>query len=174
VGTFVGSMMTHLWLYEGEREVNSEVLPLDSEGPSFSGDGKMAPKTEKAKTNRVYYYGIAVVLIIALAYLTVNYISKQNKEKEIITDTLKPLTKDETKELLSGYLAHLYQPAKPFTPTNVVLSENFSLKSSDDKLNPFSNDYKNTLKKKLQNLPWERKPSQTFFFFQLIPTFDKG
>lgn len=42
VGTFVGSMMTHLWLYEGEREVNSEVLPLDSEGPSFSGDGKMA------------------------------------------------------------------------------------------------------------------------------------
>ena len=40
VGTFIGSMMTNMWLYEGELVGN--VLTLDSEGPSFSGDGKTA------------------------------------------------------------------------------------------------------------------------------------
>jgi hypothetical protein len=37
IGTFIASMMTHLWPYEGTLEGN--VLTLDSEGPSFSGDG---------------------------------------------------------------------------------------------------------------------------------------
>jgi hypothetical protein len=37
VGTFVASMMTHLWPYEGALDGN--VLTLNSEGPSFSGDG---------------------------------------------------------------------------------------------------------------------------------------
>jgi hypothetical protein len=37
VGTFIASMMTHLWPYEGTLDGN--VLTLDSEGPSFSGDG---------------------------------------------------------------------------------------------------------------------------------------
>ena len=40
VGTFAASMMTHLWPYEGTLEGN--VLTLDSEGPSFTGDGTMA------------------------------------------------------------------------------------------------------------------------------------
>jgi hypothetical protein len=39
VGTFIGSMMTHLWVYEGTREGN--VLTLDTVGPSFSGDGSL-------------------------------------------------------------------------------------------------------------------------------------
>jgi hypothetical protein len=42
VGTFIGSMMTQLWLYEGELDAAEKVLSLDAEGPSFSGDGKMA------------------------------------------------------------------------------------------------------------------------------------
>jgi hypothetical protein len=42
VGTFLGSMMTHLWIYEGELDPSGKVLTLDTEGPSFTGDGKMA------------------------------------------------------------------------------------------------------------------------------------
>ena len=39
VGTFIGSMMTYLWVYDGALEGN--VLTLDCEGPSFKGDGKL-------------------------------------------------------------------------------------------------------------------------------------
>ena len=42
VGTFIGSMMTSLWLYEGELDSAGKVLALDSEGPSFTAEGKMA------------------------------------------------------------------------------------------------------------------------------------
>jgi hypothetical protein len=39
VGTFVGSMMTHLWLYDGALDAAGKVLTLDSEGPNFTQDG---------------------------------------------------------------------------------------------------------------------------------------
>lgn len=42
VGTWIGSMMTYLWLYEGELDANETVLTLNSEGPSMTGDEKMA------------------------------------------------------------------------------------------------------------------------------------
>jgi hypothetical protein len=42
VGTFVASMMTHLWLYDGSLNEAGTVLTLDAEGPSFAGDGTMA------------------------------------------------------------------------------------------------------------------------------------
>ena len=42
VGTWIGSMMTHLWLYDGELDASGRVLTLASEGPSMAGDGKMA------------------------------------------------------------------------------------------------------------------------------------
>ena len=42
VGTFVSSCMTHLWPYDGQLDAAHKVLTLDSEGPSFSGDGTMA------------------------------------------------------------------------------------------------------------------------------------
>ena len=42
VGTFVGSMMTHLWVYDGALDAAGRVLTLDTEGPSMAGDGKMA------------------------------------------------------------------------------------------------------------------------------------
>jgi hypothetical protein len=41
VGTFVGSMMTHLWVYDGALDPDGKVLTLDAEGPSFVGDGKL-------------------------------------------------------------------------------------------------------------------------------------
>jgi Protein of unknown function (DUF1579) len=42
VGTFIGSMMTYLWVYEGTLDASGKKLVLDAEGPSFTGDGKMA------------------------------------------------------------------------------------------------------------------------------------
>ena len=41
VGTFIGSMMTHMWIYDGELDEPGKILTLDAEGPSFAGDGKM-------------------------------------------------------------------------------------------------------------------------------------
>lgn len=40
VGTFVASMMTHLWLYDGALDAGGTVLTLDTEGPDFSAEGK--------------------------------------------------------------------------------------------------------------------------------------
>jgi Protein of unknown function (DUF1579) len=42
VGTWIGSMMTHLWVYDGELDADENVLNLDSEGPAMSGEAKMA------------------------------------------------------------------------------------------------------------------------------------
>lgn len=44
VGTFVASMMTHLWLYEGALDVSGTVLTLDTEGPNFATEGKTTAK----------------------------------------------------------------------------------------------------------------------------------
>lgn len=40
VGTWVGSMMTQLWVYEGEVDAAGRVLTLNSEGPAMSGERK--------------------------------------------------------------------------------------------------------------------------------------
>ena len=40
VGTFVGSMMTHLWVYDGERDPSANALTLHTEGPGFPDDTK--------------------------------------------------------------------------------------------------------------------------------------
>ena len=42
IGTWVGSMMTHLWLYDGSLDDGKKVLTLNSEGPGMKGDGTMA------------------------------------------------------------------------------------------------------------------------------------
>jgi len=39
VGTFIGSMMSHQWVYEGELDENERKLTLDTEGPDFSPEG---------------------------------------------------------------------------------------------------------------------------------------
>ena len=42
VGTWVGSMMTHLWVYDGGLDATGRVLTLDAEGPGMAGDGTLA------------------------------------------------------------------------------------------------------------------------------------
>jgi hypothetical protein len=38
-GTFVASVMTHLWTYQGSLDADARILTLDAEGPSFTGKG---------------------------------------------------------------------------------------------------------------------------------------
>jgi hypothetical protein len=42
LGTWIGSMMTHMWIYDGEMDGAGKVLTLNSEGPSMEGDGSTA------------------------------------------------------------------------------------------------------------------------------------
>jgi hypothetical protein len=42
VGTWVGSMMTYLWVYDGSLDSEQNVLALNAEGPSCADDGKLA------------------------------------------------------------------------------------------------------------------------------------
>jgi hypothetical protein len=41
VGTFIGSMMTYLWVYDGSLDAAEKVLTLEAEGPSFVAEGKL-------------------------------------------------------------------------------------------------------------------------------------
>jgi hypothetical protein len=41
VGTWLGSLMTYLWVYDGELDSDGQVLTLNAEGPSMSGDDSM-------------------------------------------------------------------------------------------------------------------------------------
>ncbi len=42
VGTWLGSMMTYLWVYEGTLDASGQRLVLESEGPSMSTPGTLA------------------------------------------------------------------------------------------------------------------------------------
>ncbi len=42
VGTWIGSMMTHLWVYDGALDAAERVLTLEAEGPSMAAEGKLA------------------------------------------------------------------------------------------------------------------------------------
>src|SRR5688500_7707517 len=39
VGTFIVSVMTHLWVYNGVMDSSGRAITLDTQGPSFSGEG---------------------------------------------------------------------------------------------------------------------------------------
>ena len=42
VGSWIGSMMTHFWVYDGELDAAEKVLTLNAEGPDMAVPGKMA------------------------------------------------------------------------------------------------------------------------------------
>lgn len=39
IGSFLASVMTHLWLYDGALDASERRLVLDTEGPKFEGEG---------------------------------------------------------------------------------------------------------------------------------------
>jgi hypothetical protein len=39
VGTWIGSMMTHLWVYDGSLDAAEKVLTLNTVGPGFTAEG---------------------------------------------------------------------------------------------------------------------------------------
>lgn len=41
-GNWVGSMMTHMWIYDGVMDETKKILTLNAEGPDFSNPGKTA------------------------------------------------------------------------------------------------------------------------------------
>lgn len=42
VGSFIASVMTNLWPYDGSLDQTGQLLTLDSEGPSFTDETKLA------------------------------------------------------------------------------------------------------------------------------------
>ncbi|WP_026602728.1 DUF1579 domain-containing protein [Methylomonas sp. 11b] len=46
VGTWIGSMMTHLWIYDGALDANGTVLTLNTEGPCCASEGKLAKQRD--------------------------------------------------------------------------------------------------------------------------------
>lgn len=42
IGTWAGSMMTHMWIYDGEVDPTGKILTLNTEGPSFTDPNKQA------------------------------------------------------------------------------------------------------------------------------------
>jgi hypothetical protein len=40
VGTFLSSMSTYMWVYEGELDADERILTLDTVGPDMSGEAK--------------------------------------------------------------------------------------------------------------------------------------
>jgi hypothetical protein len=42
VGSWLGTMMTHLWVYDGELSADERTLTLNSEGPSMTEENKRA------------------------------------------------------------------------------------------------------------------------------------
>jgi hypothetical protein len=42
VGSWIGSMMTHLWVYEGDLDEATGTLTLNTRGPSMTPEGGMA------------------------------------------------------------------------------------------------------------------------------------
>lgn len=59
VGTFVASVMTKLWIYDGQLDATGKVLTLDAEGPSMTGDGTTAKYQDviefKSADERLFY-----------------------------------------------------------------------------------------------------------------------
>lgn len=49
VGTWLGSMMANLWVYDGSLDAAGRVLTLNTEGPSFTADGETTGAIGKYK-----------------------------------------------------------------------------------------------------------------------------
>lgn len=43
IGSFIASMMSHLWIYEGSYDPATRTISLDTQGPKFDGSPGLAP-----------------------------------------------------------------------------------------------------------------------------------
>ena len=46
LGTFIGSMSTHMWVYEAELDPSGDVLTLNTEGPAYPDETRTAKYTD--------------------------------------------------------------------------------------------------------------------------------
>ena len=46
LGTFIGSMSTHMWVYAGELDAGGDVLTLHTEGPAYPDETRTAKYTD--------------------------------------------------------------------------------------------------------------------------------
>ena len=62
VGSFISSMMTYFWVYDGELDAAGKVLTLNTEGPSMADDGTTARYRETIELvsddHRVFRSGV--------------------------------------------------------------------------------------------------------------------
>lgn len=49
IGTWVGSMMNHLWVYDGELDASGRVLTLHAQGPACDPSGQFTGKSAQFK-----------------------------------------------------------------------------------------------------------------------------
>jgi hypothetical protein len=76
VGSWIGSMMTYLWSYEGTLDAAERVLTLDCEGPIFDGSGGMTK-----------YKDVHTLISDNERTLTGNFLDKEGKWNEMMTCT---------------------------------------------------------------------------------------
>lgn len=62
VGTWIGSLVPHLWVYDGALDATGTALTLDTEGPAMAGEGQtvrcqdvitLEPDGQRALTTRI-------------------------------------------------------------------------------------------------------------------------
>lgn len=77
VGTWIDSMVNHLWVYEGSLDASGNVLTLESRGPSFGGDGTLANYRDafefKSADHKVLTSSVEGPAGTWTSYLTVDY-----------------------------------------------------------------------------------------------------
>jgi Protein of unknown function (DUF1579) len=56
VGTWIGSMMTHLWVYDGALDAAGRMLTLNAEGPHIAAEGTMATYKDVNEFTRDDYF----------------------------------------------------------------------------------------------------------------------
>ncbi len=52
VGTWIGSMMSYLWVYDGELDAAERMLTLEADGPAMDGEGKLAKYKDVIEVER--------------------------------------------------------------------------------------------------------------------------